>query len=286
MRAILGLTGFALMLSASVAAFAEVPLPPPRPEGIAEEAVAPGDVPLPPVRPHGIENEYPPAEGSAAAGAATQPEGEDSAACIERLAKSGVRAEPVPAIENGACGARHPLRLIGLPAGLEVSPPAIVTCAVAEALTKWVEGVSAEAERHLSGPPAKILIGTSYECRGQNRQAGAKLSEHAFANGVDVMGFAFRTRPRSRSRRARETPPRGCSRRRCARRHAPISAPCSGRARTRRTPTTSISTCARAVRAPASASSRRNAKACSGFPTRCSAAPSPRGSPCASCQRP
>jgi hypothetical protein len=62
-------------------------------------------------------------------------------------------------------------------------------------LTKWVEGVSAEAERHLSGPPAKILIGTSYECRGQNRQAGAKLSEHAFANGVDVMGFAFRARP-------------------------------------------------------------------------------------------
>ncbi|HJW77757.1 MAG TPA: extensin family protein, partial [Beijerinckiaceae bacterium] len=150
MRAILGLAGLALVLSASVAAFAEVPLPPPRPEGIVEEAAPTGDVPLPPVRPHGIENERPPADGAAAAGAATQPEGEDSAACIERLAKAGVRAEPMSAIENGACGARHPLRLIGLPAGLEVSPPAIVTCAVAEALAKWVEGVSAEAERHLS----------------------------------------------------------------------------------------------------------------------------------------
>ena len=194
MRAILGLAGLALVLSASAAALAEVPLPPPRPEGIAEEAGATGDVPLPPVRPHGIENERPSVDGSAG-GAATQPEGEDSAACIERLAKAGARAEPAPAIENGACGARHPLRLIGLPDALEVSPPAIVTCAVAEALTKWAEGVAAEAERYLSGPPAKILIGTSYECRGQNRQAGAKLSEHAFANGVDVMGFAFRTRP-------------------------------------------------------------------------------------------
>jgi hypothetical protein len=195
MRAILGLTGLALVLSASVAALAEVPLPPPRPEGIAEEAAPAGDVPLPPVRPHGIENERPPVDGAAATGAAAQPEGEDSAACVERLAKAGVRAEPAPAIEHGACGARHPLRLIGLPGALEVSPPAIVTCAVAEALTKWAEGVSAEAERHLSGPPAKVLIGTSYECRGQNRQAGAKLSEHAFANGVDVMGFAFRARP-------------------------------------------------------------------------------------------
>src|SRR4051812_29828105 len=74
MRAILGLAGFALVLSASVAAFAEVPLPPPRPEGIAEEAAPTGDVPLPPVRPHGIENERPPADG-AAAGAATQLEG-------------------------------------------------------------------------------------------------------------------------------------------------------------------------------------------------------------------
>jgi hypothetical protein len=194
MRAILKLAGFALVLSASAAALAEVPLPPPRPDGIADEAAGHGDVPLPPVRPQGIENERP-ANGSAPIGAASQPEGEDSAACIERLAKSGVRAEPVPAIENGACGARHPLRLIGLPDGLEVSPPAIVTCAVAEALTKWLEGVSAEAERHLSSPPARILIGTSYECRGQNRQAGAKLSEHAFANGVDVMGFAFRKRP-------------------------------------------------------------------------------------------
>jgi hypothetical protein len=195
MRAILGLAGLALVLSASVAALAEVPLPPPRPEGIAEEAAATGEVPLPPVRPQGIENERLPVDGPAAIGPAVQPEGEDSAACIARLAKAGVRAEPAPAIENGACGVRHPLRLIGLPDGLEVSPPAIVTCAVAEALTKWAEGVSAEAERHLSGRPAKILIGTSYECRGQNRQAGAKLSEHAFANGVDVMGFAFRTRP-------------------------------------------------------------------------------------------
>src|SRR4051812_11265303 len=114
MRAILKLAGLTFVLSASVAALAEVPLPPPRPDGVADEAAGHGDVPMPPVRPQGIENE-PPTNGAVPTGAASQPEGEDAAACIERLTKSGVRAEPAPAIEHGACGAKHPLRLIGVP---------------------------------------------------------------------------------------------------------------------------------------------------------------------------
>ena len=288
MRAILGLAGLALVLSASVAALAEVPLPPPRPEGIAEEAAATGEVPLPPVRPQGIENERLPVDGPAAIGPAVQPEGEDSAACIARLAKAGVRAEPAPAIENGACGVRHPLRLIGLPDGLEVSPPAIVTCAVAEALTKWAEGVSAEAERHLSGRPAKILIGTSYECRGQNRQAGAKLSEHAFANGVDVMGFAFRTAPDYRDRAAPGRRPRGAVPGGGAREGVRLF---QHRARAGLGRGARQSPPSRHARAP---SRLRHLPVAGGTPRRCSGFPTrrrrrrrgPRGSPCAYCRRP
>jgi hypothetical protein len=79
-----------------------------------------------------------------------------------------------------------------LPDGLEVSPPATLVCPVAEALARWsLDVVSVEANRHFDAPPVRIAIGTSYECRTQNRAAGAKLSEHAFANAVDVMGFTF-----------------------------------------------------------------------------------------------
>ena len=53
------------------------------------------------------------------------------------------------------------------------------------------ESVIRAAERHLAASPRKVLIGTSYECRAQNRQSGAKLSEHAFANALNVMGFEF-----------------------------------------------------------------------------------------------
>jgi hypothetical protein len=56
------------------------------------------------------------------------------------------------------------------------------------------ESVLPEAERLLGARPRKVLIGTSYECRSQNRQAGVKLSEHAFANALDIMGWEFETR--------------------------------------------------------------------------------------------
>jgi hypothetical protein len=107
----------------------------------------------------------------------------------------GVRAEPAPDLANGDCGAKSPMKLVQLANGIDVSPPALVTCAAAEALANWVrDGVAPAAERHLASPPSRILVGTSYECRGRNRRAGAKLSEHAFANAFDVMGFEFKKR--------------------------------------------------------------------------------------------
>jgi hypothetical protein len=188
---------------------AEAPLPPPRPPGIAQEqrSAAPTadpsaaasqlpSAPLPPPRPPGIEHGTPSPEPVAEPPPATaELPPEEMQACLARLAQSGARAEPAPPIANGACGAKTPLKILTLPSGIEVSPPAIVTCDVAEALAKWAaDSVKPEAERHLSDAPTKILIGTSYECRGRNRQAGAKLSEHAFANAVDLMGFEFRKR--------------------------------------------------------------------------------------------
>ena len=108
------------------------------------------------------------------------------------MTKLGVRFEPLPAISSEACGAAYPLRVSSLPNGVEVTPPATMVCPVAEALARWtLEVVAVEAARHLESQPRRIAIGTSYECRSRNRQPGAKLSEHAFANAVDVSGFAF-----------------------------------------------------------------------------------------------
>jgi hypothetical protein len=115
------------------------------------------------------------------------------AACLENLARLGVRFEPRPPIVEGACSVASPLLVSGLPDGLAVSPPALMTCPAAEGLARWVmDIVLAEADRHFGTAPTKVLIGTAYECRDQ--RSGGKLSEHAFANGVDVMGFEFHKR--------------------------------------------------------------------------------------------
>jgi hypothetical protein len=120
---------------------------------------------------------------------------EDEAACFERLDELGVTADVLPPLSDGDCAAEHPLRLSLLPDGIAVAP-ATVNCRVAEALAQWTQDVvTQEAETHLQSRPKRVVIGDSYSCRGRNRQPGAKLSEHAFANAIDVMGFEFDARP-------------------------------------------------------------------------------------------
>lgn len=167
------------------------PLPPERPVelGYSPETSSISAVPLPPVRPLGLGS----GEASTAPGVQRNvAEQDDDAGCEERLARLGVRAKELPPIEEGACGASKPFEVSGLPDGVEVSPPVTLTCAAAEALALWSRDVvTAAAEKDLSAAPRRIAIGTSYQCRTQNHQQGAKLSEHAFANGVDVAGFDF-----------------------------------------------------------------------------------------------
>jgi hypothetical protein len=164
--------------SATAAFPSNPPLPPPRPDrpAPADETATDGN------------GERKPASTAETRG---RPEAE---ACRERLARLGVRFEIRPPLRDGSCGAPEPLLVSGLTENVEVEPAATMTCPVAEALALWTTDVVAvESERHLRTKPVRLLIGTSYECR--NQRSGGKMSEHAFANGVDVMGFAFPARP-------------------------------------------------------------------------------------------
>lgn len=148
--------------------------------------------PLPPLRPVLPVEPSPAKEASPAATPSRGPADADPAACLARLAAIGVVVHATPPIEAGPCGARHPFRLATLPGGVALAPGAQVGCPIAEALARWVaEGVVPEARSILGRAPVRLLIGASYECRGRNRVTGATLSEHAFANAIDIMGFAF-----------------------------------------------------------------------------------------------
>ena len=169
------------------------PLPPERPAELTPPApvtttVAPDSatgIPTPPPRPPDLTSPPPLALTVTPA---------DDSACRRRLERLGATFEPLPAITSGACGAEKPLRLTRLAGDVALSPAATLVCGAAEALARWTTEAQAAAERDLGAPLRSLTIGTSYECRGQNHDPDAKLSEHSFANGVDVMGFGFEGR--------------------------------------------------------------------------------------------
>ena len=152
----------------------------------AAAAGLPASAPLPPPRP----DRAPPPPAPAPAVPPQAAAGDEQ--CLAALDRLAVAYEHLPALSDGACGSPAPLRVSRLPDGVALSPPSTMSCGTAQALAQWVlDVVLPEADRAFGKPASAVLIGTSYECRGQNRVAGAKLSEHAFASAVDVMGFAL-----------------------------------------------------------------------------------------------
>jgi len=113
-------------------------------------------------------------------------------ACVARLRKAGAVVERIAPIANGSCGVRNGVRLTALPGGIPLSKPGTMTCAMAEATAEWLRGVAQPAARQrLQANITAVLIGPTYACRTMNHQRGAKLSEHAYANAIDIAGFAF-----------------------------------------------------------------------------------------------
>jgi hypothetical protein len=60
---------------------------------------------------------------------------------------------------------------------------------MAEAVARWIREEVAPAAATLGSPVRTIVTGTSYECRGRDRDPGAKVSEHGHANALDLRGL-------------------------------------------------------------------------------------------------
>lgn len=153
-------------------------------------AATPADAagpPLPPARPA-----EPPSPSAVAVNPDPPPPEGDVEQCLTRLVTLQVSAEPQPSITEGACGAADPLTVSALSDTVRLSGGVETVCPMAEAAARWAADVVVPAARqHLGRTLAAIAVGTSYACRGQNRVVGAKLSEHAYANALDIAGFTF-----------------------------------------------------------------------------------------------
>ncbi|AMN40856.1 extensin-like domain-containing protein [Rhodoplanes sp. Z2-YC6860] len=75
---------------------------------------------------------------------------------------------------------------------VEVKPAATLACPIVSALDHWIaNSVQPAANKWFRQPVAEIKQISAYSCRGMNGQPGAKISEHAFGNALDVAAFVL-----------------------------------------------------------------------------------------------
>lgn len=93
----------------------------------------------------------------------------------------------------GICGISAPLRVSALENGsVTVGPTATLNCPMTDAVDHWLnEGVQPAAIAWFGAPVVAIQQISSYSCRPRNNERGAKVSEHAYGNALDVAGFTF-----------------------------------------------------------------------------------------------
>jgi len=101
-------------------------------------------------------------------------------------------AEKVRDFGNGrGCGVRNAWRLRAIN-GVKLSQPLVVNCAVANTMSHWIEEVvQPAAERRYGERVTELTVPAGYSCRTRNSVHGAKLSEHAQGNAMDISGFRF-----------------------------------------------------------------------------------------------
>lgn len=155
------------------------------------ERVAPGT--------HGVPSTHPTAPGAAPQAAAPEPpangwsEAEIRAAQVRcQRALTGLDAQFtfIPQVKSGACGTPAAIELSGFGKGLTISPPIIVSCDLAASLQTWMKAhVQPLAKRHLGTNIVQINTMSSYACRNRYGAKSAPLSQHAFANAIDIRGF-------------------------------------------------------------------------------------------------
>ena len=123
-------------------------------------------------------------------------ESSTSSACQLALIEHIAIAPIVPPIqEPGGCGGDDLVRLESIilqnGARVPLRPAAIVRCPLAKAIADWVrDDVALLVD---VGMIREIDIAGSYECRDRNRVSGERLSEHARANAIDVVGISLRS---------------------------------------------------------------------------------------------
>ncbi len=92
---------------------------------------------------------------------------------------------------KGACGIKDAWKVSAV-GDVAFSTPARLRCQMVGVTDSWISKVVQPAARSAFGERVvKLRIAASYACRGRDNKRGAKISEHAFGNALDVSAFTL-----------------------------------------------------------------------------------------------
>ncbi|MCP5075862.1 MAG: extensin family protein [Rhodobacteraceae bacterium] len=89
------------------------------------------------------------------------------------------------------CGISKPVKITEID-GVKLTREALVGCDAAKSLYSWVNRSAKPTVGRKGGGLAKIQVIAGYSCRTRNSKPGAKLSEHAKGNAIDIAGFVLK----------------------------------------------------------------------------------------------
>lgn len=115
----------------------------------------------------------------------------DQRQCLADLPATGLSYTPIGAFqEEGGCGLSGGVRLAGGPVAL--NRDFIASCPLAQAFADFeAQVLQPRAQRHFGQRIARVDHVGSYNCRPMRRTVFGTLSQHAFANALDITGFAL-----------------------------------------------------------------------------------------------
>ncbi|WP_420607145.1 extensin family protein [Novosphingopyxis sp.] len=131
-----------------------------------------------------------PARPAAAVGGAAFASAE-SRQCLADLGKASVAFEALPNRDfGGGCRTIDTVKLLDI--GTPTTNLGALTCPLARNFAAWAQyAVQPAARQMLGGQVVRIETMGSYACRNVNGASSGKLSQHAFANAVDVSAFVL-----------------------------------------------------------------------------------------------
>ena len=130
-------------------------------------------------------------DGDSTPTAADAPRPQGPSACLVRLAAfTDAVAVASPVSDDPGCTIEDAVRL-SRTGSLSFGSAMTLDCAFAEAFATFARDTAAPLAATMGTKLTALVTGPGYQCRRRNRSATGKLSEHAFGNAVDIMGFAF-----------------------------------------------------------------------------------------------